>query len=143
MLQRLVDLKNTLNTSNLTCVIGNENHIIFTSKKGGIAPLLDFYKSLCNHNLNLYLADKVIGKGAVFMADLCNIKYVYTKVVSESAFKLSKSLGIEIYFEKKVPFIINRNKDGMCPIENAVLDINASKEAYSAIIEKLSILKNS
>lgn len=141
MLERLVDLKNALDVSNLTCVIGNERNIIFTSNKRGIIPLIDFYESQYNYDPSLYLADKVIGKGAIFMADLCNIKYIYTKIVSGNAFELSKSLGIEIYFKKKVQFIINRKKDGMCPIEHTVINIENSNKAYTAITEKLSMLK--
>ena len=39
---------------------------------------------------------------------------------------------------KKVPFIMNRNKSGMCPMEETVLSIDNSEQAYNMLLEKIS-----
>ena len=46
-----------------------------------------------------------------------------------------------VFYETKVPYIINRQGNGKCPIEAAVNGIADSKEAYSVIIKTLDSLK--
>lgn len=135
--------KENLISSAYTCIIGNEQKIIFTSERKGVAPLMDFYK-ICKEEpqeyINLFLADKVIGKGAIFLAVLIGIDEIYTPVISEHALELAKRHSIKVEYETLVPYIVNRTKDGMCPIESSVINISDCLEAYEAITNKISEL---
>jgi hypothetical protein len=56
--------------------------------------------------------------------------------------KLQKN-HINIFYEHAVPFIINREGNGPCPIEAAVKGISCSKEAYQVITKTLNAIKQS
>ena len=135
--------KEILMSSTHTCVIGDKNEIIFTSERKGVAPLMDFYKLKKEENIEyeiLFLADKVIGKGAVFLAILIGVKEIYTPIISEHALELAKKYNIKVEYENLVPHIVNRTKNGMCPIEHSVIDISNCSEAYEAITKKINEL---
>ena len=89
---------------------------LFSSKQRGIAPLV----ALCEKNIDhdeLYLADKVIGKAAALLCVHCNAKMLYAKVISQAGLSVLQDHGIEAKYDKLVPFIKNRERDGKCPME--------------------------
>jgi hypothetical protein len=55
----------------------------------------------------------------------------------------SQQNHIDIFYEHVVPFIINREGNGPCPIETAVKGISCSKEAYQVMIKTLHTIKQS
>lgn len=129
---KLLDIHN-----DKTCIILNNDEIVFTSDKKGVAPILDFYHSNKDVYENLIIVDRIVGKGALLLALLVNAKEVYTPVISENALKLNEHFNIKLFYEKTVPYIINRNKDGMCPIEKSLLEINDLDLGYQTIINTL------
>lgn len=139
---KLSDYSELLKTLNKTCIIFDKDNIVFESTDKGIKPLMQF-KKLCYEGEKLILADRIIGKGAAMMADLLNIEEIYTPIISEGARKyLEQNSNIDVFYDKEVPYIINRAKDGMCPIENAVLDLDDKHEAFDEIIKALKILQS-
>lgn len=83
------------------------------------------------------VADQVIGKAAAFLLRKGGAKYLYAKVISEHALETLQNSGIAVSYGTKVPYIINRNKDGMCPMEQTVLSVTDVEEAYGKLQEKL------
>lgn len=138
-MEELKILKEKLCQNNYSCVIGNGKEIIYTSEEKGIKPLLDFYNN-CAGNEPIYIADKIIGKGAAFIVLLLSAKGLYTPVISESALALLRKNSVYVEFEKCVSYIKNRTGDGRCPIEAAVLDEDDSLEALKKIKNKLKEL---
>ena len=82
-------------------------------------------------------ADQVIGKAAAFLLRKGGAKYLYAKIISEHALETLKDSGIAVSYGTKVPYIINRKKDGMCPMEQTVLSVTDVEEAYGKLREKL------
>lgn len=137
----LLEAKKILLDSDYTCVLINNNtDIVYISKKKGVAPLLEYNE--IKDGSELYLADKIIGKGAVSLAHICNVKELYTPIISVDARKLADKLGIYVEYDKEVPYIINRAGDGRCPIESSVLDCEDSEMAYEIIVGTLEKLKS-
>lgn len=124
--------KEILIQENYTCVALN-NDEIYTSRDRGVKPLLDWYGTVDLKGASA--ADKVVGKAAAFLYVLLDIKEIYADVISEPAYKILLDYNINVFFDKKVKAIQNRDKTGFCPMETAVWNIDNPYNAYEAIIE--------
>lgn len=127
--------------SGYTCVIKDGDEIVFTSTYRGVKPIIDFINQGKIYT-NLTIIDKIIGRGAMFLAVKSEAKNVYTPIISERALEVAKLYNIDVHYKKVIPYIINRTKDGCCPIENAVTGITDSEEAYATILKTLEQLRN-
>ena len=107
--------KQLLTGEGYTCVIcrGNDIH---TSEKRGVAPLIEILDS----NIDV--------RG-------------YSVVMSRSAKKILDGHGIKYSCGEEVEYIINRKKDGMCPMEKAVMDIDDPAEALKKIKETIEKMR--
>ena len=127
--------KEKLINDNLTlCIVKNEK-IIYKTKKRGIYPV---YKLAIDKNLNLkdsYVADKVVGKAAAMFYVFLNVENIYSDVLSKKAFEILKNNNINIVYNKKVDFIMNREKNGLCPVENLSQDID--EKNYKKLIREV------
>ena len=121
-----------------TLVMCSDN-IIHTSKDRGVKPLLHFV----DNNIDVRgfsCADKVVGKGASFLYVLLGVKEVHACVLSNCAKDVLENNGIKITFDTLVTRIVNRTKNGFCPIEESVIDIDEPQAALLAIKNKLKEL---
>lgn len=88
------------------------------------------------------VADKVVGKGAAALLILGGVRELFAGVISTSALGLFEDSGISLRFAKKVPYIINRKGDGLCPVEALCKDCKTAAECLPFIqgfINKLRI----
>lgn len=131
----LLNAKNILKEGTFTCVLC-KGESFYTSEDRGIKPLVSWY--LSGEDFGLYsAADKVVGKGAAFVYLLLQIKNIYADVISESALKLLNNNGLYVEYNKLVPNIINRKGDGICPFEEAVLNVEDKEKAFKIIMDKI------
>ena len=141
-MKELIIVKEILKYNKYSCVISDGNEMVYTSVERGVKPLLEYYhhqfSQSCDHSL--YVADKVIGKGAAFILVLLSIKGLYTPVISQSALELLQKYGIEVQCDRIAPFIKNRTGEGRCPIESAVIDEEDPVMALDKIIMKVKEL---
>lgn len=124
-----------LNENGYTCVVVKDKDIFFSNDRG-VKPLLKWIeegKDLTGFSA----ADKVVGKGAAMLYVLLNIKEIYAPVISKVAYHFLNEHNIEVQFENLVDRIVNRDKTGFCPIEEAVMDIEDVTKALEAIKIKL------
>ena len=118
-----------------TCVVLIDD-LEYTSYDRGVKPLISLLQS-DRSVVGAFAADKCVGAGAAHLYVLLGVRAVWANVISESAMDVLKNNNIEIYYDKSVPYIINRKGDGMCPIESAVAGLKSSAEAYDLIIAAL------
>ncbi len=130
--------KDLLLAGNDTCVLcrGEQIH---TSQFRGVKPLVSWYASGVDYS-SFSAADKVVGKATAFLYVLLRVKAVYAGIVSRSALGVLTANGITTEYGTFVENIINRRGDGICPFEEAVLNIHEPKEAYLAIRKKMKEL---
>lgn len=131
-------LMNILKEENLTCVVKQQNRL-YKEASRGITPIINLLQK--DKLRGATLADKVIGKAAAMMMVYGGIKEVETILISEPAYRFFLQHNIPIIYETKVSYIVNRSKDGMCPMEETVLHMDDMEEAYRALIEKLAQMK--
>lgn len=124
-----------------TFVCINEDNV-FTSDKQGIAPIMELLQNESDILKGAYVADRVIGRAAALLLMKGGIKELYTDVISEHALLVLKTSEIIVSYAKLVPYIVNRKKDGMCPMEETVLNLDCPEEAYVKLREKLLIMQS-
>ncbi|QNO18037.1 DUF1893 domain-containing protein [Caproicibacterium amylolyticum] len=137
--KHLERVKDTLTQGEYTIAVEN-NGKIYTSDKNGIAPLLDFLK---NPEIlrGAAAADKVIGKAAAYLFLKGGVRELYAQLLSEPAKELLESRNVPVTYGQLVPYIKNRTQDGMCPMEQSVLEVQNEEEALQKLQETLARLK--
>lgn len=125
-----------LNSGDYTCVAikGEE---IYTSVEHGIKPIL----MPLNQGLTIFekadVADRIIGKSAALLLVLAKISSLYAKVLSEPAKAILDQYHIPVTYDELVPYVINRDKTDMCPMEKSVLNTNDPSEAFLILNQKV------
>ena len=125
-----------------SCLIFKNQQLIYSSKYIGVKPLLQFIREehTIDKNDKLILVDKVIGKAAMLLAAYIGITRVLTPVMSQEAVKVAKLYHIDYEAMKMVPFIINRQGTGKCPLELSVENTEDLQEALENIQEAVAEL---
>ncbi|KAB3537695.1 DUF1893 domain-containing protein [Alkaliphilus pronyensis] len=129
--------KRELMKGNFSCVLVKDGEVCYTSVEKGIKPLmlpLIHDKSIFQ---NMVLADKVIGKAAALLIVFSSIQMVFAETISSEAKKIFEENNIMYEYEEEVPYIYNRVKSDMCPIEKLVKNTNNPQEAFQLIKEFL------
>lgn len=109
--------KTTLKANKLSLAIVKNGQIIYTSDKRGIYPLYMAVKECGPDMEGASAADKVIGRGAALFYKFAKVKSIYTYLISEGTKEVLVESHIEFETERTVPFIKNRERTGMCPVE--------------------------
>ncbi len=129
--------KNLLN-GDITCVF-LKGESVFTSTQRGIAPLLGLIDR--GISAGYAAADKIVGKAAALLYLYLGVSAVYGEVMTEEAYKLLSSHGVDAEYALSAQKIINRRGDGLCPMEETVKDISSPALAVPALREKLKRLR--
>ncbi|HIW72699.1 MAG TPA: DUF1893 domain-containing protein [Firmicutes bacterium] len=126
-----------LENEGLTCVVSRDG-ALFRSEERGVRPLLHWLRAdpaFCRGGL---AADRVVGKAAAMLFVYGGIRAVYAGVVSEPALAVLRRAGVEADYGKLVPYIINRDRTGRCPMETLVLEVDDPAEAFALLDRKVS-----
>ena len=130
--------KKYLKEENLTLAVAKNGELIFKSKDKGIKPMYILATEMKEIAKGASIADKVIGKGAALLCEYIGIKELYGELMSEIAIKILKGANIDFTYSKITPYIQNRDKTGLCPIENMAKDIEDGEILLKKIGEFLS-----
>ena len=122
-----------------TCVTVKNNKVTSTGTPQGISYIIDLYEK--GELKDVFIADKIVGKAAAMIFTLGGIKACYGENVSESAIEWMKNHNIDLEYKNSAPYIKNRAGDGMCPMEETVLNINDETEALTQLKNKVNELK--
>ena len=116
---------------------------IFSEQGRGVAPLLEFH----DHREAGFLrgatvVDKVIGRAAAMIAVSGGASRVHGETMSEDAKTMLESRGIAVSYGTLVPHILNADKSGLCPLEQAVAGLDDPEQALTALRKRIEELKN-
>lgn len=125
--------------SECTCLVSC-NDKVFTSSKRGVAPILDFIDESSGILNGALVYDNIIGKAAAMLLQNNNVRGIFAAVISSYACDFLDEHNIPYEYISKVSFIENRTKNGMCPLENEVLELTDSNKAYGVIRARIKIL---
>lgn len=123
-----------------SCVILSEDGAVRCSDAIGIKPLMVELRADRKAFQGSVIADKVVGKAAALLAVLGEVQAVFGRVMSEGAVSIFEKHQIPYQFEILVPYIKNRTKDGMCPMEETVQLVENPEEAFEALEKTIARL---
>lgn len=123
--------KSILAKSDATCVLC-KGSTVYQSTQRGVRPLLTWLDSDTDM-MGFSAADRVVGRGAAFLYRLLGVRSVYGNVMSTGAVKVLRAGGVETSWGTLTESIMNRQKDGPCPIELATRDIQEPENALYMI----------
>ena len=132
--------KEEYNSGKYTLVICKDEDII-KSDVTGIRPVMNLIDSKKDYK-GYSAADKIVGRAAAFLYTLLQVKNLYGETMSKGAVEILKNAGIYYEYKTLTDYIENRQKTGMCPMDEAVKDIDNPKDAYVAIRNKIKFLQS-
>lgn len=128
-----------LNKAEFCCIL-SKNNCLYKADGIGVKPLVTWL----NEDIHCFkggaIADKVIGKAAALLIVLGGAKSAYGAVMSRAAADILKANKIIYSYGELVPFITNRAKNGICPLEESVAKIDEPVAALAAIRAKIATL---
>ena len=126
-------------TGKTTCVL-KKGDIILTSEYSGIRPMLEWLGE--GRDLEGYaVADKIVGKAAAMLFVKAGLSSVYAEVLSIPGKNYLEARGIPVAYGTLTERIINRDGNGLCPMEQTVLNIDDAEEGYLALKAKSEELR--
>ena len=132
--------KEEYNSGKYTLVICKDEDII-KSDVTGIRPVMTLIDSKKDYK-GYSAADKIVGRAVAFLYTLLQVKNLYGETMSKGAVEILKNAGIYYEYKTLTDYIENRQKTGMCPMDEAVKDIDNPKDAYEAIRNKIKFLQS-
>ena len=130
-----MNLKELLQENQYSIIASNG----YNSHDNGIKPIITKMIDDIHYFKDLSVVDKVVGKASASLLILSGVKDVYALVLSRTAKDLLEKYNIPYKFDHLVDYIENRNKDGMCPMEMTVKDIDDLQQAYIALRNKIAL----
>lgn len=131
----IMHAKEYLHDNNLKMVVIRDLEVLAKSTDRGIKPIYDVYTRDNNLLKDSYVADRVIGKAAAIFLINGGIRGLYTDLISEVAIEEFSGTDIKVEYETKVPFILNREGNDLCPIENIAKNSKDVDELIAGINE--------
>jgi hypothetical protein len=143
---KLSDYLQRLKLEGLSLIILKGGTPLFTSDEEGLRPLFDAITSSGLSVLeDTVVVDKIVGKAAALLISYFRAKEAHCIVLSMTAKDVLDRHGIQHYWEELTPTILNRTGTGICPFEQAVMDVDDPREGYERVgstLKSLGILKN-
>lgn len=131
---------NLINQGEVSFVLIKDNRIIHQDLGIGVSCIMRLIHSQPDLMKNSQVVDKVIGKAASMLLIKYGVRAVYGCLMSENAMDVLEQHQIHYGYQTKVKSIMNRNKDGLCPLEKACLTLDDVDEAKQKIEETIAIL---
>ncbi len=138
MCKNLESLISILDHQGLSLLILKGGGTLYSSREGGMLPLLEAIDQLGLRALaDSTVVDRIVGRASALLISYFKAKEVYTKLLSRRAIEILEKNGIAYTAEKVVNTI--RKKDGtdICPFEKMVLTIDNPEEGYRKLKNEL------
>ncbi len=135
------ELLKVLDEANCSCVVSNQGQVTKYSQSG-VRDLYGLVTSQPEILRGAQMADKIIGKGAAALLVLGGVKQVNTHVITAPALKMLRKADVEVYYEEKIPYVINRKKTGQCPLDARLQQVDDARLCLPIIEQFIQDLDN-
>lgn len=115
-----------------TLVVANDN-VFRTFDRRGVADLYRLLREEPEFLRGAVVADKVVGKAAAALMLLGGVAELHTDIISGKAIELLHGSSLRYAYDLEVPHIINRARDGWCPLETRCRDCRTAEECLTQI----------
>lgn len=135
--------KMLIRTGKAECVLVKNGKITHIERGRGVSPLLRLYDRNPDAMRGGIIVDKVIGRAAAAIAISGGAAFVHGELMSEDAQRYLKEYNIASSHVLMVHRILNRKRDGLCPLEQSVSGISNPQQAMSAMRKQIArMMKN-
>ncbi|MBE6821820.1 MAG: DUF1893 domain-containing protein [Ruminococcaceae bacterium] len=131
--ERMKQAEQILQQTQAACVVIQKDGTVVQSELPGIRPLMGWLEQSPEILKGACVADKVVGKAAALLMLYGGVAEVCGELVSQAAIECLKEAHVPLTYGKAVPYILNRDHTGMCPMEQCCREIDSPKEAYEAL----------
>ncbi|HQQ89280.1 MAG TPA: ECF transporter S component [Oscillospiraceae bacterium] len=131
---------NLIREGTATCVVIRENRIVRTGTGMGIGPVIQLYEEGALEDVSV--VDKIVGKAAAMVFVLGGAKSCYGVTMSKSAEAYLTAHHISTASDTLVEIITDRTGGGICPMEQAVMEIDDPAEGLAALKKRLEELRS-
>lgn len=114
-----------------------KKEIVWHAEEHGIAPVMQLLSKNPELLRDAWIEDRVVGKAAALLFVFGQIKSLHAELISEYAIEVLSGTKIALSYDRMVPYIMNRNKTGACPMEETVRFVNNPEIAYEMLQNKL------
>jgi len=129
--------RETISNADHSIVVIRYGKIISTKKGEGVRPILQTIEELGDDLKDTVVGDRILGKASALMLRYSKVKAAYSPQATKTAIALLIMGGIPCQVDELIPFIQNRAKDGTCPFEKMLKEIDSPEEAYKILMEKV------
>ena len=132
------ELTHILITENCSLVLRDTDGSVHKYHGRGVA---DLYRLLTEEPELLrgaIVADKVVGRGAASLMILGEVAGFHTLLLSENALAFLGKSDVRFSYDRLVPHIINRQGNGICPVESLTSQAHDPREAFVLITDFIS-----
>ena len=130
--------KMLIRTGKAECVLVKNGKITHIERGRGVSPLLRLYDRNPDAMRGGIIVDKVIGRAAAAIAISGGAAFVHGELMSEDAQRYLKEYNIAASHVLMVHRILNRKRDGLCPLEQSVSGISNPQQAMSAMRKRIA-----
>ena len=124
--------------SNNTLRVYEEDRLIFASNKDRLLPLLEYIDNFAPYEKDVTVFDQVVGNAAALLLKKLFCSEIYSPLGSELAAKTLCSFDISYHFTEIAPYIQNRSRKDMCPMEKLSMNKHP-EEFYQAVRQCIHI----
>jgi len=135
------EARRLINAGQAECVLVKNGKILYMERGRGVSPLLSLYDRHGKDFRGVVVVDKVIGRAAAAIVIAGGAQAVHGEVMSEDAAAWLRRQHIRPGCQTLVPRILNRKRDGLCPLEKAVAPYDDPTEAVAALRRKVTELQ--
>jgi len=131
--------KKYLEEDNLALAVVKNGELIYKSQEKGIKPMYFLAVNEKGILKGTSIADKVIGKGAAMLCSYIGAKELYAQLISEGAIEVLEEENIVYTYDRICPYIKNREKSDMCPVEKIATESKNVEELLDRIKDFLQV----
>lgn len=139
---QLETARQLIESNQAECVLITADGRLVTGERGhGVSPLLTLYETRPDDMAGATVVDKVVGRAAAAIAISGKARHVHGEVMSEDAVKFLHAHDITTSGTLLVPRILNRKRNGLCPLEQSVAGIDNPGKALIALKRRIATLR--
>ena len=129
-----------LSHGELSFAVVQDGKVVHECMGRGIAPALDALDRLPELLAGAEVYDTIVGKAAAAIYILGGASGVYAEIMSAAAAEFLTANGVDCACETKTEKLLNRQGTGLCPFEQAVLELQKPGDCLPVIRQTLARL---
>lgn len=123
-----------------SCVVIKDGSIVRSESASGIAPIVNMYDG--GYMRGSVVVDRIVGRAAAQIMVLGGVRECFGCTVSKGALRILEKSGVHTEYDILCDAIINREGNGICPMEAAVENIEDPADALEAVRRRLAELRS-